>query len=99
MDGKKAIQILKWHRPVGAINAGFPVEPNEDMEAFNLAIKALEKQIPMKVLKEWDYAKGDITRYRYHCSSCESLIAYNKFNSKEKYCKYCGQKLDWTDKE
>ena len=43
MDGKKAIQILKWHRPVGAINAGFPIEPNEDMEAFNLAIKALEK--------------------------------------------------------
>ena len=71
-------------------------ENGGEHESLELATEALEKQIPMKVLKEWDYTKGDITRYRYHCSSCESQIAYDKFNSKEKYCKYCGQKIDWA---
>ena len=44
MNIDKAIKILKYYTPVGAINAGFPEEPSEDVKAFNLAIEALEKQ-------------------------------------------------------
>lgn len=42
---EKAIEILKYYNPVGAINAGFIEEPNEDTKAFYIAIQALEKQL------------------------------------------------------
>lgn len=43
MEISKAIEILKRHRPVGAINVGG--KSDSDIEAFNLAIEILEKQL------------------------------------------------------
>ena len=80
MKVKETIEILNDMKGV----FGTRGHEQYSLTALDLAIESLEKQIPMKVLKEWDYTKGDITRYRYHCSSCESQIAYDKFNSKEK---------------
>ena len=44
-DIEKAIAILKYYRPVAALNAGFKGPQSEDVKAFNLAITALEKQL------------------------------------------------------
>ena len=52
--------------------------------AYQLAIKALEKQIPKKV----------IAGVRCKCPSCGELFA-----SDWKFCFECGQKLDWTVEE
>lgn len=72
-------------------------------DAFEMAIKALEKQVPKKPL----YKQG--TRYkwidsvrergRYHnvekyanrdaCPNCKEDVL------RTKYCEKCGQKLDW----
>lgn len=57
----------------------------EHREALNIAIKALEKQIPKKVIK---WANGT-----EHCPTCDcdnSCIGYG-------VCIDCGQKLDWSD--
>lgn len=61
----------------------------EQKEAFQMAINALEKQIPKKPIF---YA------HDYYCSVCNSLVGNNEFEWKRlKYCDNCGQKLDWSD--
>lgn len=73
------------------------------IEAYSVALNALEKQIPKKP----QYVD---TRFRHHgrkisegssldkcykCPNCNSHI-FHVFDS-EKCCKYCGQALDWSD--
>lgn len=52
--------------------------------AYNMAIKALEKQIPKKPIKH---------KYEIVCPSCKTLVGSSP------YCRYCGQALDWSEKE
>ena len=61
----------------------------DDYKANEMAIKALEKQIPKKPLfngNNW-----------YRCvNGCE---IHKKQFEKDWYCPKCGQKLDWSDEE
>lgn len=61
--------------------------------AFSMAIEALEKQIPMKVVK--------VGKWRYKCPCCsesaETDCGDNFYNYRLDYCNGCGQKLDWSD--
>lgn len=50
--------------------------------AEDLAIEALEKQIPKKPRK---------TRSEIVCPTCKTLIGSSP------YCRYCGQAIDWGD--
>lgn len=58
------------------------------VKARNLAIKALEKQIPKK---------PDFTEDKEFalCPRCNGKGLLDK----QKYCDNCGQKLDWSDEE
>jgi hypothetical protein len=58
-------------------------------EPINLAIEALEKQVPKKPLKlKLHY------RYKYDAYPCCS----QRTNGYQyDYCPHCGQKLDWSD--
>lgn len=63
------------------------VEWNYPMDyaiAFETAISALEKQMPKKPRK---------TRTEIVCPTCATLVGSSP------YCRYCGQKLDWSDTE
>lgn len=66
---------------------------NDDarVEAINMAIADMEKQIPKKPM---EYIM------RYICPNCESLEIeqYNELGGSTffDYCPDCGQKLDWT---
>ena len=63
----------------------FP-EEDEMYGAAQMAIKALEKQIPKK---------PDRWKSGYACCySCKRGIV-----REDNYCCYCGQKLDWSDEE
>ena len=62
----------------------------------NLAIKALEKQIPKKVkIQQWIYTKCDCGYEfsKHHGDGYYSIPLEKKTN----YCPECGQKLDWSD--
>lgn len=69
------------------------------VKARNLAIKALEKQIPKKPI--FDYNLSD-TLSKFHCE-CGNIIKVNHDvgimddNDAPNYCSDCGQKLDWGD--
>lgn len=54
-------------------------------EAKEIAIEALKKQIPQKVL-----AKNWYDNEIHVCPVCENLVLHD-------YCPFCGQKLNWSD--
>lgn len=60
---------------------------------IDLAIKAIEKQIPKKPKEK--HRLGGIDKYVYgHCATCSEPINYEF-----QYCLICGQKADWSDEE
>ena len=56
---------------------------------IKLAIKALEKQVPMKPRIQQAYPQ-DLAL----CSQCDCGLRYNS-KWKDSYCCKCGQKVDW----
>lgn len=86
------------------------VGKGEDGNAFedlDMAIKALEKQIPKKVAHQGCYDKDGVLHMwtgingvPYDlCPNCEINLCtdgrFGRDKSKMKYCENCGQKLDW----
>ena len=64
--------------------------------AREIAVEAMEKQIPMKTRKS-HYKKpyNKIHMYScYRCPSCNHVIPFA-----QDYCGYCGQKNGWTEDE
>jgi hypothetical protein len=62
-----------------------------DSETRQEAIKALEKQIPMKPI-------GDLhSAPHYRCPACNSAVVLYEDSPKLPCCQWCGQKLDWED--
>ena len=65
----------------------------EHKKALDMAIKALEKQIPKKVnlrhIRKYDgFDDGE-------CPTCGNSVLRDGF-SNDVYCDDCGQKLDWS---
>ena len=61
--------------------------------AREIAISALEKQIPKKVVKHGFDPNKPISTVHYTCPNCNLHV------SRTKHCAYCGQALDWSDTE
>lgn len=64
--------------------------PIDDKTALEMAIQALEKQVPKKVI--WE---NEIFLWAY-CPNCGSDIC-DEDNVELKFCTDCGQALDWSD--
>ena len=95
MTESKAIELLEYIRKTG--NGEAPYVGCAQNIAIEMAIQALEKQIPKKPINTCQYVSGC-------CPNCKKYISdwleYNEFMC----CPYCGQKLGWseeclTDKE
>ena len=81
MTESEAIKELHEIRPRGGII------PQKRAEALDVAIQALDKQIPKK-------PKTD-DRYVMHiCPWCNDFVKVS-----HNYCQNCGQKLDWSNGE
>lgn len=71
--------------------------------AEEMSIKALEKQVPKKIvrvkLRPTEWGSG------FRCPECEAeqtateFFGYGKSDNKITFCWGCGQKLDWSDEE
>ena len=89
MTESEAIKELHEIRPRGGII------PQKRAEAIDMAINALERQIPKKPMISYD------ERVKENWCSC-GVCAFG-FGWKRavhyKYCPDCGQKLDWSDEE
>ena len=71
----------------------------DSIEAMDMAIKALEKQIPKKPYIQQDNRNNDCLE----CPFCDSFIGYECDCRDEHYqidyCPNCGQAIDWSDEE
>ena len=71
----------------------------DDYKANEIAIQALEKQIPKKpnpidYEKYMDTVKNSLfLKGAYWCPNCNHVVKCGT------YCSDCGQKLDWSDEE
>lgn len=69
-------------------------------EVREMAIKALEKQIPKKPLKRLcgDCQRDCINcdRYEDRCPNCNGSL-YIECGEPHKHCPHCGQKIDWEE--
>lgn len=78
----------------------------DDYKANEMAIQALEKQMPMKPVKGEPYYWIDSVKvqgryrdvrkkaYQTTCPICSSTVL-----TSTNFCRGCGQKLDWSDND
>ena len=81
------------------------ISAEEIADAMQMAIEALEKQIPKPVQYETDYTWG-IGNKQPICPECESDVSKIVFFPVDEveakscsYCEFCGQAIDWGDKD
>ena len=83
---------------IETLRANYPDACYEQLRcAVDMAINALEKQIPMKPIKskEERYGMG----YVYHdwiCPTCGRFLAPEPAQTGNHHCK-CGQAIDWKE--
>jgi len=69
---------------------------------MEIAIQALEKQVPKKPNKLTYKFLIDIG-WKWECPVCKGAVGENKnaidYTQEDDYCPSCGQKLDWSDSE
>lgn len=72
---------------------GWFEETVKEIQALDMAIEALEKQIPQK--PSWEYLGDNLSRKEIItlCPCC-----YESIEEGEHHCK-CGQVIDWSDGE
>ena len=102
MTASEAIKMLEIQKPAyGCKEYQKPL-----MYAYEMAIKALEKQIPKKPNKAIDSSWG-IQKEAHTCPVCDYYLTEVHFiepqkiesNKKITYCETCGQAIDWSDEE
>ena len=95
MTPQEAIEIIKI--AIAEVEWNYPMNY---AIAFEMAIEALEKQIPKKPDYEGDgYDENGILIYdRAICPNCENDdFEYDINNWGCKFCPDCGQALDWSE--
>lgn len=88
VDVKNAIDYLEMQKRL------FPNSANVLSGNFDLAIAALKKQMPKKVVKV-TYRWPNGSEYeKCFCPGCHEYLSHD-----EKHCSNCGQCLDWGENE
>lgn len=98
MTEKEAIETLQGKSLECCEAFGFDCGNCDKCEvtiAYDMAIKALKKQIPKKPIDKIDPMFGDSCIV---CPNCENTDIASPFtHSIFKHCPNCGQSLDWSD--
>lgn len=92
MEESEAIKELHGIRPRGGII------PQKRAEALDVAIQALEKQIPKKPIMKQCFE--DLEEEYLCCPTCGEILT-DRIPADNKtfyfHCMNCGQKFDWSD--
>lgn len=89
MDEKKVREAIEDFKKLAELLQN---KESAAVEHCNIAIEALEKQLPKKPKEEKDAYTSKLGEFRVgKCPNCLSE-ASERFD----ICLYCGQKLDWS---
>ena len=94
MTIEESIKLLKIQKPV----IGCKEYKKPLMTAYDMAIEALEKQIPKKPYLSGDgYWNGQLVYDTWTCPNCSKSyeVDYDNYD----YCPECGQRIDWSEVE
>lgn len=64
-----------------------------DIKAYDMAMKALEKQIPKKPIEMKSTDK--LLDGYFACPICGGCVGMDEYSNN--YCVHCGQKIDWSE--
>lgn len=99
MDEKKVREAIEALKIIN-LKRVHPFYDWEEMrEIRDIAIEALEKQLPKKPRENGMY-DGLIKKIKYYtCPTCGNCLLTEMMNERQNtsYCWDCGQKLDWTE--
>lgn len=98
MNYEEAIAIMKNERP--GCGEKIPYTEEEKCESYDIAISAIEKQIPRKPVMKQYFDDSDETYLC--CPDCGEILADRiPFESRNFYfhCLNCEQKFDWSDND
>ena len=73
------------------------IEVKDYVEFVGVATESLEKQIPKKPIEIDEKEDDDFYYLSFICGSCLESVFGQSY--RPSYCKQCGQKLDWGDKD
>ena len=99
---RDAIMILEEYRPKrcqmvdGRLKGGFPDHTSDVGKSIDMAIDALQKQIPRVPIYEGDGIEGgEIVFDHWICPCCEREyeVDYDDYD----FCPNCGQAIDWSE--
>lgn len=83
MSEQETIQSLKYLKRTEFVQENF------NIDVLDVAISALDKQIPQKPVRPYE---SNYKQY-WNCPSCGS----SGMHDVHKYCWRCGQKLEWEE--
>ena len=94
MDEKKVREAIEDFKKIAELLQN---KESAAVEHCNIAIEALEKQLPKKVDAKENFRDfyGRLIYYKGFCPNCGFVVD----SSKNNHCNACGQKLDWTVEE
>lgn len=94
MKKQEAVQAMKFYKEK-LYNGIF----KDKIQAFDVAINAIEKRIPKAPDLEADGydEKGELVYDTGYCPECRHV--FEVYYDSPKYCPDCGQALDWSDVE
>lgn len=93
---------MAWKRGFGMTNEEAIIDIRENIQpiiggkSLDIAVSALDKQIPKKPILDTIFPSG-VKWWR--CPVCNKIIVGCIANRPQKYCANCGQALKWRDSE
>lgn len=93
MNYQETINILMNERP--GCGEKIIYTEGERCEAYDIAISAIEKQIPKKAIKINDET-GIRYTYSFRCQNCGRTFSGTRIAS---FCYHCGHAIDWSDND
>lgn len=95
MDKERAIEELKSR--IALIDREYKNKAKEYREVLQMAVDAIDKQVPMQPRYEGDgYCDGELVYDMAYCPKCDHDFEYNINDWGSKFCPDCGQALDWS---
>ena len=96
MTNEEAIKNLEIQKCIQKSYAeAYGDDRAKEVEALNMAITVLERQIPKKVYFHDEVLVDGRLITEAICTNCDYVITDDIEYYREPYCPHCGQALDW----